>query len=307
VKPPIKNIEASVRGRLQDETRKTNRPFAEVFQCYGMERFLYRFAQSKYRGSFFLKGALMFTVWDVPERRTTMDIDFLGRFDNKIEKIEEVIREVCRVKVPADGLVFDAKTVKGKRIKEDADYEGVRVKFLGFLEKSEIPMQIDIGFGDVITPEPSEVNYPTILDFPAPRLRGYTFESVVAEKFEAMIKLGTLNSRMKDFYDLWLMTRQFNFEGKTLGAAIKATFENRKTSFPTEKPLFAAGIYAEDSVQSTMWKAFLKKEQIKTAPDSLAEVARAIEDFLLEPVKALTADKIPVAVWRAPGPWKIPE
>ena len=114
----------------------------------------------------------MFTVWDVPQRRTTVDIDFLARFDNQIEKIEQVIRDVCAVKTPADGLIFDAKTVKGKRIKEDADYEGVRVKFLGFLEKSKIPMQIDIGFGDVITPKPSEVDYPTLLDFPAQHLKG---------------------------------------------------------------------------------------------------------------------------------------
>jgi len=175
VKPPVKNIEASVRGRLQDKARKTHRPFAEVLQYYGMERFLYRFGQSEYVKSFILKGALMFTVWDVPARRTTVDIDFLARFDNQIEKIEQVICEVCNTKTQPDGLIFDAETVKGRRIKEDADYKGVRVKFLGFLEKSEIPMQIDISFGDVITPKPSAVDYPTLLDFPVPRLQGYTF------------------------------------------------------------------------------------------------------------------------------------
>lgn len=304
MKTPVKNIEASVRGRLQDQARKTNRPFAEVFQYYGMERFLYRFAQSKYSKSFVLKGALMFTVWDVPERRTTVDIDFLGRFDNEIKKIEKVIREACNIKVPADGLIFDAKTVKGRRIKEDADYEGVRVTFLGFLEKSEIPMQIDIGFGDVITPKPSQVNYPTLLDFPAPHLQGYTFESVVAEKFEAMIKLGTLNSRMKDFYDVWLMTRQFNFEGKQLAAAIKATFEHRKTAFPTVKPFFATGIYTEESVQATMWKAFLRKGALKSAPDNMANAVQTIENFLFEPVKAIKDSKELKTTWSAPGPWK---
>ena len=303
MKPPVKNIEASVRGRLQDKARKTNRPFAEVFQYYGMERFLYRFAQSKYAKSFILKGALMFTVWDVPQRRTTVDIDFLARFDNKIEKIEQVMREVCDTKTPIDGLVFDSKTVKGQRIKEDADYEGVRVKFLGFLEKSELSMQIDVGFGDVITPKPSVVDYPTILDFPAPHLQGYTFESVVAEKFEAMIKLGTLNSRMKDFYDVWLMTRQFNFEGKKLTSAIKATFEHRKTPLPSSKPLFAAGIYAEESVQATWWKAFLKKNQIKDAPDSFKKVASAVEEFLSAPIVAIASGKELSNKWQAPGPW----
>ena len=269
-----------------------------------MERFLYRFAQSEYAESFILKGALMFTVWDIPARRTTVDIDFLARFDNQIEKIEHVVRKVCNTNVLADGLVFDAKAVKGQRVKEDADYEGVRVKFFGFLEKSEIPMQIDVGFGDVIVPKPSTIDYPTILDFPAPHLQGYTFESVVAEKFEAMIKLGLLNSRMKDFYDIWLMTRQMNFEGKKLAAAIKATFDHRKTPLPGKAPLFAEEIYGEKSDHAAMWKAFLRKKQIKTAPDSLNEVAQTIETFLLEPVRFIATDKELIKKWNAPGPWK---
>ena len=304
MKPIIKNIEASVRGRLQDKALKTNRAFTEVLQYYGMERFLYRFSQSKYAESFILKGALMFTVWDVPQRRTTVDIDFLARFDNQIEKIEQVIKDVCGVKTLTDGLIFEAKTVKGKRIKENADYEGVRVNFLGFLEKSKIPMQIDIAFGDVIIPKPSEVDYPVLLDFPAPHLKGYTLESVVSEKFEAMIKLGILNSRMKDFYDVWLMTRQFNFEGERLMAAIKATFENRKTPLPSGKPLFAAGIYADESVQATMWKTFLKKNPINSAPASFRAVVYAVEEFLSKPVAAITSGKELTSSWDAPGPWR---
>jgi predicted nucleotidyltransferase component of viral defense system len=292
MKPVVKNIEASVRGRLQDKGRKTNRPFAEILQYYGMERFLYRFAQSEYAKSFILKGALMFTVWNVPARRTTVDIDFLARFDNQIEKVEQVIRNVCTVKVPTDGLIFDSKTVRGQHIKEDADYEGVRVKFMGFLEKTKIPMQIDVGFGDVIIPRPSAVDYPTILDFPAPHLQGYTIESVIAEKFEAMVKLGTLNSRMKDFYDIWLMTRQFSFEEKQLAAAIKATFENRKTPVPSGNPFFAAEIYSDESVQATLWKAFLKKNDVNTAPDSFKAVVSAVEEFLGKPIAAITAGKV---------------
>ena len=292
-----------MRGRLQEKARRTNQRFTELLQHYGMERFLYRFSQSKYANSFILKGALMFTVWDVPQRRTTVDIDFLARFDNQIEKIERVIKDVCAVKVPTDGLIFDAKAVKGKRIKEDADYEGVRVNFLGFLEKSKIHMQIDIGFGDVITPKPSEVDYPTLLDFPAPHLQGYTFESVVAEKFEAMVKLGALNSRMKDFYDVWLMTRQFNFEGRKLAAAIKATFENRKTPLPSGQSLFPASIYDEKSIQAAMWKAFLKKGEVKTVSDSLGAVVSVIGKFLSEPITAIALKKELSSFWHAPGPW----
>jgi len=139
MKPNVKNIEASVRGRLQNKAREGNRPFAEVLQYYAMERFLYRFSKSKYATEFILKGALMFTVWDVPARRTTRDIDFLARHDNTVGKIEQTIQNVCQTSVISDGLVFDPKLVKGEKIKEGADYEGVRVRFRGFLEKSRIP------------------------------------------------------------------------------------------------------------------------------------------------------------------------
>ena len=165
-------------------------------------------------------------------------------------------------------------------------------------------MQIDIGFGDVIIPKPSTIDYPTLLDFPAPHLQGYTFESVVAEKFEAMVKLGLLNSRMKDFYDIWLMTRQTNFDGKKLASAIEATFKNRETPLPVKAPLFAGEIYEQESNSDAMWKAFLRKKQIKNAPESLAELARSIEAFLLEPVKAVTTGKEAAKAWHAPGPWK---
>jgi hypothetical protein len=304
LKPDVKNIAASVKRRLQNKAKESNRPFSELLQYYGMERFLYRFSRSEYAKSFILKGALMFTVWDVPERRATVDIDFLARVDNQIEKIEQAMREVCNVEVPADGLVFDAKSVKGQRIKEDADYEGVRVKFLGFLEKSKLPMQTDVGFGDAIVPKPSRIDYPTILNFPPPHLQGYTFESVVAEKFETMVKLGLLNSRMKDFYDIWLMSRQINFDGRRLAKAIKATFECRKTPLPAEAPLFAKEIYDEKSDRAAMWRAFLRKKQIETAPDSLTEIAQTIESFLLELVQSIATDAETIIKWQAPGPWR---
>lgn len=151
-------------------------------------------------------------------------------------------------------------------------------------------MQIDIGFGDVVTPKPSEIKYPTILDFPAPHLQGYNFETVIAEKFEAMIKLGSLNSRMKDFYDIWLTTRQFEFDIKKLAAAIKATFRHRKTELPSGKPIFPAEIHDEKSAQATMWKAFLKKGELKNTPATLNAVATAIEEFLSKPITIAGSD-----------------
>lgn len=199
MKKEVKNIEASVKAQLQNKAKETNRPFAEILRYYGMERFLYRFSKSKYADKFVLKGALLFAVWQMPERRTTLDIDFLGRFDNQVVAIETVMRDVCDVAVDPDGIKFDSTTVQGLKIKEDADYEGVRIKFTGFLDRARIPMQIDVGFGDIIHPKIRVINYPVILDFPKPHLNGYPQESVISEKFEAMIKLGLLNSRMKDF------------------------------------------------------------------------------------------------------------
>lgn len=304
MKKDIKNIQASVRGQLQNKAKEANCPFAEVLQYYGMERFLYRLSKSEHSDKFILKGALMFTVWGVPERRTTLDIDFLARYDNQVDNIEKVVKDVCKTLVTPDGLVFDPQGVKGKRIKEDADYEGVRVKFLGFLERSRIPMQIDVGFGDIIYPKTEVVDYPVILDFPQPHLKGYPAESVISEKFEAMIKLGLLNSRMKDFYDIWLMMRQFDFDGSKLVEALKRTFEHRKTPLPEKSPLFAEEIYDEKSDRQALWKAFLEKGDIKHAPEKLSVTAREIEVFLIDPIKTVVNRQAFKKTWKASGQWK---
>jgi hypothetical protein len=304
MKKNIINIEASIRAQLQNKARQTNRPFAEILQYYSMERFLYRFSKSPYASQFILKGALVFTALNVSQRRTTLDIDFLARFDNQTESIEKVIKDICKVIVIPDGLVFDPQTVRGQKIKEDADYEGVRIKFTGFLEKARIPMQIDVGFGDIIYPNPKTFEYPVILDLPKPHLKGYPLESIVSEKFEAMVKLGLLNSRMKDFYDIWLMMRQFDFNGMNLVEALKKTFKHRKTELPFKKPLFAEEIYDDKSDRQTLWKAFLKKGDIKHAPDKLSDTAKAIEKFLIQPLNAVHKGLEFGKTWRVAGTWK---
>jgi len=300
----IKNLSASIRARLTNKSGQARQPFAELLQYYAMERFLYRLGQSQYRDQLILKGALMFVVWRVSEGRATMDIDLLGRFDNKLTKIEGIIKDVCRAEVSPDGLFFDPDTVKVKKIKEGADYEGIRVKFTGFLERSRVPMQVDIGFGDAIYPKPQIIDYPVILDFPKPKLRGYPIETVVAEKFEAMVKLGALNSRMKDFYDVWLMTRQFNFEGESLVKAFEKTFARRKTALPEKPPFFVDEIYKERSDQQVLWRGFLNTIKMKHAPNVLNEVVKLIESFLEEPVGALFKKEAFRSQWKAPGPWQ---
>ena len=298
MKKEVKNIEASVKAQLQNKAKETNRPFAEILLYYGMERFLYRFSKSKYADKFVLKGALLFAVWQIPERRTTLDIDFLGRFDNQVAVIETVIKDVCNIVVAPDGLMFDSSVVQGRKIKEDADYEGVRVKFTGFLERARIPMQIDVGFGDIVHPKIR------VVDFPKPHLKGYPQESVISEKFEVMIKLGLLNSRMKDFYDIWLMMRQFEFEGANLVEAIKKTFKHRKTDVPQNKPLFADEIYDKKSDRQALWSAFLKKGDIQHVPDTLSVTAKEIETFLVEPIVAISEKVKLDKTWKSPRGWQ---
>jgi len=213
---PVVDTAASVRQRLLNIARDKDRPFNEVLQYFAMERFLYRLGKSDHGRKFILKGALMLVAWEAPLARSTKDIDLLGRMKNTIEDVVDPIKAACSLEVipDPDGLLFDVKSVVGQRIAEEADYEGVRVRFRGNLGNARITMQVDVGFGDVIVPGPDEVDYPTLLDLPAPRLLGYSRESAIAEKFEAMVKRGILNSRMKDFFDIWLLSRQFEFNGR---------------------------------------------------------------------------------------------
>src|SRR5580658_3929869 len=199
-----------------------------------MLRFLYRLAQSPFADRFVLKGALLLTAWRAPMSRPTIDIDLAGRTSNELDHIRELIGAVCDVVTEPDGVEFSRASIEVSRIKEDADYEGVRVKFQAVLAKARVPMQIDIGFGDVVVPGPTKIEYPTLLDFPAPSLQAYPRETVIAEKLEALTKLGLLNSRMKDYYDLALLSRMYSFVGENLAAAIAATFAHRGTSIEAE-------------------------------------------------------------------------
>lgn len=202
-----RDVGASVRQRLLNRSRAEDRPFQELLQYFAMERFLYRLAKSAYADRFILKGALLLTAWRAPLSRPTMDIDLAGQTNNQLDRIKEIVGAMCEIEVDPDGIEFNRAAIEVSRIKEDADYEGVRVQFHATLAKARIPMQLDIGFGDVITPRPTEIEYPTLLNFPAPVVRAYPRETVVAEKLEALTALGLLNSRIEDFYDLALLLK----------------------------------------------------------------------------------------------------
>ncbi|MCY2963950.1 MAG: nucleotidyl transferase AbiEii/AbiGii toxin family protein [Planctomycetota bacterium] len=268
-----------------------------------MERFLYRLSLSPYAERFILKGALMFNVWGAPASRPTRDIDLLGCMNNSVDALLPVFRDVCRQKVEPDGLVFPVESLQGEIIKEDADYAGVRVKFQGFLDKSQVAMQIDIGFGDAVEPQALLTDYPTILDLRAPRLRAYPKETVVAEKFEAMVKLGQLNSRLKDFFDLWLLSQQFAFDGTTLASAVLKTFKNRQTAINSQ-PVALSAIFANDPTKQKQWKGFLRKSQLELAPPHLPNVVDTIGGFLLPLAEALASGRNFSNVWQPRGPWQ---
>src|ERR1017187_9060316 len=218
-----RDLGASVRQRLLNQSRTQGRPFQEMLQYFAMERFLYRLTRSPFADRFVLKGALLLTAWRAPLTRPTMDIDLAGRTSNELDHIQSLIGEVCGVTAEPDGIDFNASSIEVSRIKEGADYEGVRVRFHATLAKARIPMQIDIGFGDVIVPQPAEVEYPAMLEFPPPILIAYPKETVVAEKLEALTTLGLLNSRIKDYYDLALLGRLYPFDGGLLVQAIRST------------------------------------------------------------------------------------
>jgi len=267
-----------------------------------MERFLYRLSQSQHKDHFLLKGALMLRVWGAPGSRPTRDIDLLGYVDNEIETLEAVVREVCVVDVEEDGMRFDAASVVGERITEDADYEGVRIKFTGFLEKARIPMQIDVGFGDVVHPASQHTDYPTILNLPAPRLRVYPRETAVAEKFQAMVYLGTVNSRMKDFFDIWLLARQFDFDGAELARAIGQTFAARSTELDTNPVALTAAFTTAENTQK-QWTAFVRRSRLQGVPATLEELRDPLRRFLVPVATALAEGNDFADYWAAPGPW----
>ncbi len=299
---PLKNVAASVHQRLLNLSRQSGRPFNEMAQYYALERWLYRLAQSDFRHKFVLKGALMLQVWKMPVGRPTRDIDLLGRVSNDLESVRQTIAAICQIAVEEDGMSFDPATIKTERIAEDADYEGVRATFSGFLGKSQLPMQIDIGFSDVITPEPEAIVYPGILDYPAPELLAYNRQTVIAEKFEAMVKLGELNSRMKDFFDIWLLAKTGEFQGLELSEAVAQTFSRRGTEL-TSDPVCFTDEFATSPSKTAQWAAFLRRNTFKEIPASFSEIVKFIAEFL-KPVAVSCLEKRPLnASWQPDGPW----
>ncbi len=257
----IKNIPVSVKTRLLNLARSSKRPFQELLQYYGMERFLFRLSESNHRDIFILKGALLLKVWRISDSRATMDIDTLARTSNSLANLTKIIKEICE-HVPSidDGIEFLSSSVKGEKMQLQKEYEGVRIRFEGYLGSAKVPMQIDVGFGDVITPAIEESHYPNLLDFPGPKLKTYPQETLIAEKILTMVEKGETNSRTKDFYDVWLLFRNNAFSYETLKLALDRTFKSRKMQYDFKTVRSSIEIYLKNAQANLLWERFKRKK-----------------------------------------------
>ena len=292
----LRNVGASVRARLLARARAEKTDFQILLTRYALERLLYRLSVSDQRERFVLKGAMLFAIWQDDPFRPTRDLDLLGHGDSDPATVAAAIRSICSVEVPDDGVVFDVAGIEAAPIRGDDEYPGVRVRTGATIAGARLPIQIDVGFGDVITPEAIEIEYPALLDAPAPILRAYPPETVVAEKTEAIVSLGIGNSRMKDFYDLWTIAQTFAFEGDDMAEAIRRTFERRRTPLPEQVPVGLSDSFALE--KEAQWRAFRDRDRLEVAPASFAQVIDNLRAFL-QPVLARTE----VASWPSGGPW----
>ncbi len=280
---------ASLQARLLTRAKARGEDFSLVLSRYAVERFLYRLSLSPARDRYWLKGALLFDLWfDVPHR-PTRDADFLSFGPADAETLASAVREICGIAAD-DGMAFDPASIKIEEIREQAGYGGLRVRLVGLLGKARCSVQLDVGYGDAVTPGPEEVVYPTLLDDqPAPRLRAYPRATVVAEKLEAMVGLGMANTRMKDYFDVRALAREGTLDAQLLGDAIAATFTRRRTMLPPGVPLGLSEEFARDAAKLNQWKAFLRKNRLD-AP-ALEEVVAEVRDFLAEPMR-LARDQV---------------
>lgn len=302
-KTPPSDVAASVRTRLARLARERGDDYQSVLTRYANERLLYRLAASRHAQHFVLKGAALFVVWTGKPHRATRDLDLLGFGDPGVAHVREVITELLTLAVPDDGVRFDLASLAVDLIREGNEHGGVRAEFVARVTTARSRMQVDVGFGDVITPRAQRVEFPTLLDFPAPRLQAYPRETVVAEKLEAMVQPGMANSRMKDFYDVAILARDFAFDGDLLQRAIQATFHRRKTVMPTSTPVALTDAFAADPAKNAQWSGFVRKAGVRDAL-TLAETTAAITRFASSPLAAATKTSVSGLHWPPGGPWE---
>jgi predicted nucleotidyltransferase component of viral defense system len=292
----------SIRQRLRNELRARGEDVTLGLQRYAVERFLYRLGQSQHRQRFVLKGATLFAIWGTTYR-PTRDIDFTGYGSAEQADVIRDFREICDTPDAVDQLAFDTANITAEPIRDSSEYDGLRIKIRARLGNSEIPVQIDVGFGNAIVPGPEETEYRTILGDPPPRILAYPRESVVAEKLNAMVMLGERNSRYKDFYDMHAMANAFQFDKDTLVRAVRATFERRSTPTDAALPLpLTATFYASDD-RITQWRAYVTRNGLIGAPTDFQQIGDLLTRFLQPVWESLGADAERASDWSPGGPW----
>ena len=279
----IVNVGASVQSRLLQVSKRMDQNFDLVLNRYTIERLLYRLTRSNHADRFVLKGAMLMMTWFDEPFRITRDLDLLGFGDPNPGVVLEIFREIFRIE-ERDGVCFDASRARIGHIREDTEYGGLRIRTMAEIGGARITVKIDVGFGDATDPEPEKVEYPVLLDMPPPRLHGYSRETVIAEKFQNMVVIGQLNSRMKDYFDIWILSQSFEFERSRLAQAISSTFARRRTAIPKRTPDALSPAFVEDEHKQKQWKAFV--QDVETAPGSLAEVVATLEEFLMSAAEA---------------------
>jgi hypothetical protein len=273
-----KNLAASVRAKLKNHADASKQDFNLTLTHFGLERLLYRLSISRHAGNYLLKGALLFSLWYDQPKRPTRDVDLLGFGPDDTATAIEVFKEICKIQVD-DGIAFDPESVKGAAIREQAGYGGVRIDLRATLDGALISLQVDIGFGDAVSPAPESVQYPVLIEeLPAPRLRAYPKYTVIAEKLHAICLLGMANTRMKDYFDLRVLLIEDDVDADQLKAAVNATFDRRNFEVPKAAPQGLSDEFAEDPTKQRQWSAFLKKSRID-APD-LRGTTRTVREAL---------------------------
>ena len=273
-------IVQSVHQRLLNVRDRTGESFDRLLMRYGLERLLYRIYVTGHADTFVLKGAMLFALWHGVPGRSTRDLDLLGIAGLSHDRLRTIFTDACEANVEEDGLYFDPDSIQTKDIRDDQEYHGVRVRLRGYLGSAKLAIQVDVGFGDVVTPSPITIDYPSILGFPQAHLRAYHPATVVAEKLNAMVVLGMFNSRMKDFYDMHIVLSHMRIPDALLGEAILATFARRRIRIPHEMPVAFTPDFSEDNVKETQWQAFLRRSALESFHLSLRDVMRDLRDRL---------------------------
>lgn len=281
------NIAHSVLSRLSNISRERKEDYQIILTRFALERFLYRLQNSIYSKQFVLKGAFLFTLWTNQYYRPTKDIDFHADTSDNPDELRRIFNEICGTEIEPDGLRFNSGSISVEDIIEITSYHGLRIKLLAKINKVRIPLQFDIAFSDSIFPSIKEMEYPSLLDFPKPRVLVYPLESIISEKVEAMVDLGIVNSRMKDFYDVYSLMMIFDLNSTTMQKAIQLTFERRKTDIPVDIPIALTDEFANDKVKKEHWRQFIRNNNLSNAPDNLTDVVHQIKDYMLPIFKAI--------------------